>query len=168
MSYHAFLASDYPLDNIENHHAKLLSVNQAVKIGISESSLLLNIGINRDEPNAILWVDNEEHLGEITIHATEKSFWMNKRYPIPTTMKFCSSLEWEYTEERAKCLIIYIKKHLEISDSIEIWRIWDGVIENTSSCKQLRIPKTILSPNYFKEMFFSNEINEYSIIIVQE
>ena len=33
-------------------------------------------------------------------------------------------LEWDYTEERARQIIEYIKKALEESESVEFWSVW--------------------------------------------
>jgi len=41
-----------------------------------------------------------------------------------TDKKYGVSLEWEYTEGRAKQIIEYIKTALQESDSIEFWHVW--------------------------------------------
>lgn len=41
-----------------------------------------------------------------------------------TDKKYCVSLEWRYTEGRAKQILAYIKKALENDESVEIWRVW--------------------------------------------
>ena len=165
MSYHSFITSDTPLQDVENPYIKLLSVNQALKQGITMPSLLLNTGINRDEPNVILWTENEENLGEITIHETDKAAWIGNKYPIPTAMTFCSALEWVYTDERAKELVTYIQKHLDVSEAIEIWRVWDENLENGHTCKQFCIQQNDFNSCDLKDMFLSNSFSEYEIII---
>jgi len=165
LSYHTYIASDTPIQNIENPYIQLLSVNQALKQGITVPSLLLNSGINRDEPNVILWTENEENLGEITIHESDKAAWIGSKYPIATAMTFCSVLEWVYTEERAKELVVYIQKHLDVSEAIEIWRVWDGNLENGHTRKQFCIQQNDFNPSDLKDMFLSNDFSEYKIII---
>lgn len=41
-----------------------------------------------------------------------------------TDKNFGVSLEWNYTDERAKKLIEYIKDALKNAESIELWKVW--------------------------------------------
>ena len=120
MSQFTFLASNMPLENLENPHIKMFSINQAIAQGIEMTEFLPD-NIDRDKPNVLLWVADEEKLHELTIFET-------KNYSIG--MKYNSIAEWVYTAERAEQLISYIRRHLESADSLEIWHVWlDGYNE---------------------------------------
>lgn len=62
MSVFTYIASHYPFKEVENPHVKLLSVNQAVKMGIKVRDFLLEPSFDRDKPNVILWVDDKKKL----------------------------------------------------------------------------------------------------------
>ncbi|TYQ16754.1 UNVERIFIED_CONTAM: Type I restriction-modification system methyltransferase subunit [Acetivibrio alkalicellulosi] len=123
MSVLTYIASDYPLIEVENPHIKMLSVNQALEMGIEVTESLLNPSLDRDKPNVILWIDDEKNFGEISIRKLYKEEIYDD---INTQKKHCAYLEWEYTENRAKKLIQYIDEHLENSNEIELWNIWLG------------------------------------------
>jgi hypothetical protein len=119
MSQFTFFASNAPLENIENPHAKSVSVNEAIALGMDIPKFMLS-DFDRDKPDVLLWTDDDFDLGDITIFEAN---WC--KYPsYSARMKYNSIVEWVYTEERAKQLIAYIKHHLESTDSIEIWHIW--------------------------------------------
>jgi len=126
MSYITFLASDYPMQEVINPHIHFYSVNEAVDKGIELSSIVLDsTTINRNKPNVILWVENEELLGEITIKSADKSWYRHSFLPEPH-LQYYSSLEWQYKDKRAAQLIEYIRKHLENATILEIWDTWIG------------------------------------------
>jgi hypothetical protein len=129
VSYATFLASDIPLPALNNQHKHLLSVNEALGKGIDVPNYVLESNtIDRDKPGVILWVDCEENLGEITIASTERPYYFTDDYgnPPDTSLPRFSSLEWNYTKERAGRLIEYIRKHLETAAVVEIWNYWIG------------------------------------------
>lgn len=118
MSQFTFLASNAPLENVENPHLKRLSVNEAVTQGIERPKMLPD-NIDRDKPNVLLWVDDEESIGDLAIFEAK---WCKYKSYSPN-MEYNSIIQWVYTDERAKQLISYIRKHLETTDSVEIWHI---------------------------------------------
>lgn len=60
MSYLTYIASDYPLAIVENPHDKLLSVNEALVLGIQNiPDILLDADFDRDKPEVILYSDRE-------------------------------------------------------------------------------------------------------------
>jgi hypothetical protein len=127
MSVFTYIASHYPFKEVENPHVKLLSVNQAVKMGIKVRDFLLEPSFDRDKPNVILWVDDKKNFGEISIKAVSRDDLV---YDIYSEKKYLAQLEWEYTECRAKKLIEYIKEHLIEDDEIELWNTWLGIDSN--------------------------------------
>ena len=63
MSVFTYIASDYPLKEVENPHIKTLSVNQALEMSIEVHDFLLEPSFDRDEPNVIftwLGIDTDE------------------------------------------------------------------------------------------------------------
>lgn len=129
MSYATFLASDIPMPDMENPHQQFLSVNDALAKGIAIPDLVLDSEtIDKDNPGVILWVDSEDNMGEIAIRSTEQPYYFTDDYgnPPDTDLPCLASLEWIYTEERAKKLIEYIRKHLEVAAVLEIWHYWIG------------------------------------------
>jgi|LSQX01.1.fsa_nt_gb hypothetical protein len=124
MSVFTYIASDYPLKEVENPHIKTLSVNQALEMGIKVHDFLLEPSFDRDKPNVILWVDDEENFGEISIRTFSRDDLL---YDIYTEKKYLAQLEWKYTKCRAKKLIEYIKDHLNEADEIELWNTWLGI-----------------------------------------
>ena len=123
MSVFTYIASNYPLEEVKNMHLRLLSVNEAIEIGIEVPEPLLEPSFDRDKPDVMLLVDKKENLDEISIH----TFNPNNMYDdIYNEKKYCASLQWEYTKARAEKLISYIHNHLMKADEIEICQIWLG------------------------------------------
>lgn len=127
MSVFTYIASDYPLKEVENPHVKILSVNQGLEMGIKVHDFLLEPSFDRDKPNVILWVDDDKNLGEISIRGFSRDHAL---YDIYSEKKYLAQLVWEYTESRAKKLIEYIKDHLNEADEIELWNTWLGIDTN--------------------------------------
>jgi len=124
MSVFTYIASDYPLKEVENPHVKTLSVNQALEMGVEVADILLEPSFDRDKPNVILWADDDKNSGEISIRTFSRDDLL---YDIYSEKKYLARLEWEYTECRAKKLIGYIKEHLTEADEIELWNAWLGI-----------------------------------------
>lgn len=117
MSQFTFLASDVPLDNMENPHVKRLSINEAIALGI-EPPDMLPADFDRDKPGVMLWVDDEANLGDISIFEAK---WYKTYTP---GLEYNSIIEWDFTAERAQRLISYIHKHLETAARLELWHVW--------------------------------------------
>ena len=132
MSQFTFLASNTPLTSVENPHIKRLSVNDAVALGM-EIPKMLPKNIDRDKPDVMFWVDNEENLGDITIYEAK---WY-KTYT--EGLAYNSILEWTFTEGRAARLIEYIREHLESAELLEIWHTW------LDSDNEISVPPKIVS-----------------------
>lgn len=159
LSNHIFLASDFQLDDVENPHIKYYSVNEALAKGVVVPELVINVkSIDRNKPNTLLWIDDEENFGEISINAFDNTTYESNF----THLKYCSNLEWKYSESRAKQLIQYIRKHLEIADKIEIWSVWNGIIENEPTQKTFPVQIENLIPAAFEEM---SEYDFYCIVV---
>jgi len=59
MSYLTYIASDAPFKQVVNSHYKKLSINEALEIGMDIPEFLLESGVDRNEPDVLLWSDTE-------------------------------------------------------------------------------------------------------------
>lgn len=155
MSRLTYIASDFPLEEMENPHIKLLSVNQALEMGIKVHEFLLEPSYDRDKPNVILWVDDDKNFGEISIRPFCKGDILDDIY---TEKKFYAHLEWEYTDYRAEKLIKYIKSHLIDANELELWNIWLGECfdESEPKVKRYYIPIEQLTSSDLEKVFLEN------------
>ena len=173
MSFQMFLASDLPMDEVENPHIELLSVNEAMEKGIKIPDFMLSnkSTIDRNKPSVMLWVDNEENLGEITIRNTEKVYLGLHDCNLETTLQHFSSLEWEYTEKRCKKLITYIKEHLEKANELEVWNLWIGYEDNVPQTRKHSVCADDLTPADLEKMFWCgqqiDDWQQYECLIVK-
>ena len=59
MSYLTYIASDALFKQVVNPHYKKLSINEALEIGMDIPEFLLESGVDRNEPDVLLWSDTE-------------------------------------------------------------------------------------------------------------
>lgn len=135
MSNLIYLASDNPLPKLQNPHEHLLSVKEALSLGIKVPDWpLKDTSIDHKKP-IILWIDrNDEPASDtksIQNDIPDDDFSiipMQKQEDIFSEKRYCASLEWSsYTKGRARRLISYIRQQLEHTPSLEIWHIWMGI-----------------------------------------
>jgi hypothetical protein len=128
MSQFTFFASNAPLEAVSNPHAKEVSLNEAVALGM-EIPDGFGDDYYRDKPGVLLWTDNDFDFGDIIIF--EANWCKYKTYS--DKMQYNSIIQWVYSEKRAEQFIAYIRNHLATTDSMELWYIWldsDNEIEN--------------------------------------
>lgn len=121
MSVCTFIAADVALSEVINPHYKTLSINEALAFGMNLPETVLSSGIDRNEPDVILWSDDEAG-GDCA-----DDFYLLKRdYMLHYCSKpFSVEIQWDcYNEERAKEIIRYIDNVLQKADSVEIWNVW--------------------------------------------
>lgn len=97
MSVCTFIASDYPLTEMEPSQDYPLDIN----IG-NDGTVTVQDGGADDNYHLFIFTDVADY--------TQKR---NAVY-----------LEWNYTDDRAKQIIEYIKNALQNTDSIELWHVW--------------------------------------------
>lgn len=135
MSLMLYLASDAPLDTMQNPHFKRLSVNEALEMGITNiPDHLLDPGFDRDMPDVIMWsdinivIDTEN--GSFDDGGFDDDFEiydMHDRYgPTESEKEFKVVIECSLTAGRAKNILEYIRVQLQRTDEIELWSIWLG------------------------------------------
>lgn len=130
MSLFQFLASDKQLKDVKNKLVEFISINEAIKNGMEfDDSIMKDDEIDKDE-KTLPSFKNEEDLNEIEIsnneyHSTEFSKEYSKK-------EYCSELNWEFSETRAKELITYLTEEIKDCGEIEVWNIWiDDEIQET-------------------------------------
>jgi hypothetical protein len=169
MSVCTFIAADVALDEIKNPHYKLLSINEALAMGLEVSEVLLYSGVDRDEPDVILCSDAEVVVnvdkGTVFDGDAEDNFAL---YTLKDPQAYCDKpyavyLEWNYyTEERAKRIIAYIKDVLKKTDCVEIWNVW--LDYDTPVVKTVTISIEELQPQDIKEIYDCDPWDNKSII----
>lgn len=135
MSRMLYLASDAPLETVQNPHFRRLSVNEALEMGITDiPEHLLAPDFDRDMPDVILWsdinivIDTEN--GTFDDGGFDDDFEiydMDVRHgPTESLKDFRVVIECSLNPGRAKRILDYIKEQLQHSDEIELWSIWLG------------------------------------------
>ncbi|MCL1925334.1 MAG: hypothetical protein FWF50_07110 [Defluviitaleaceae bacterium] len=125
MSLMIFLASDFPLKDVENQKLQFLSIREVKALGqllpsyVSEDFLKNH---NQDE-KIILTAQSEEDFGELEIGMP---YYLTEDY---TKKPYTKEIRMVYTEERARQLIEYIKEHLQEANYLEFWSVWINSIE---------------------------------------
>lgn len=125
MSYVTYLASDVGLAEMENRFVRYISINEALERGIEVPHLEFLYDVDRNEP-FLVYVEDENHFGELEIHALQDKTEEIFRY---TKKPFVSSLSFTYNDLRADALLKYLKIHFAenpTSQEVEIWGIWLG------------------------------------------
>ena len=137
MSRYICFASDTPFSERPNPHEKLVSVNEALAMGVENiHSFLLEDGFDRDKPNVILVADREVNFdidrGIIEDGGFDDDFsvWIaDDMHEIKTEKKNIAVLDIvRYTDGRAEQIILYLKDHFDQSGEakIELWNCWIG------------------------------------------
>lgn len=158
MSYLMYIASDWPLEEVENAHyrTRLLSANEAEAAGIRLPGWLHSM--DRDKP-AILWQEKDplaewqrEENGEsgfdddYSILKLSDDIW-----EIETGKKYRAEISWgRYSEGRARNIIAYIRKHLERAGEIEIWSLWLGEGGGLPQVHREKLLMDMLTPEKLK------------------
>lgn len=149
MSLLQFIASDEPLEEVENHYIKWMSINQAIKNGIKiENWLLDNPNIDKDNERLVMFCDSREHLGELEILKLDKD--LAKYSEEYSCKRYFSKINWEYIDEREEQFIEYVHNHLKHSSEVEVWRIW---MDEHLSPKKYRLKETEITPKQIKKFF---------------
>ena len=157
MSQILYIASDYPLAKIENPHYKMLSVNEALAIGMENiPEFMLAPEFNHDQPGVLLWSDTEITINKerntVDDGGLDDDFSILKlddaTEDIFTQKQYRVYIEWNYSRGRAERIIAYIRNQAR---DLELWQAWLGDGANTRIVKYpIRIDK--LTPGVLKEI----------------
>lgn len=131
MSCILYIASDNPLPLRENPHEKLLSVREALALGITDlPDFLLSEDFDKDKPDVVLYADRDVVIHEdgtvedgnfpddFSIFPIEKDISMETKKP------YCAQIQWYFTTKRAEGLISYLKEQLKNTENVELWHGW--------------------------------------------
>lgn len=119
MSQYSFIAADYELVELDNTNAKIITVREAIELGIKEHELIAWKEMDPDDE--VLIFDNEEDLGELIVRKEEDLYEDICWY---TSKSHIYVVEFNYTEDRGKDLLVYLKNNLKKNHSLEVWTIW--------------------------------------------
>ena len=148
MSLMLFLASNAPLDTVQNPHFRRLSVNEALEMGITDiPEHMLAPGFGRDEPDVILWsdvnivIDTENGIFDDGGYDDDFEIYdMDIRHgPTESLKDHRVVIECSLNLGRAEKILEYIKTQLEHTDEIELWSIWLGEYDQKISWYEARI-----------------------------
>jgi len=142
MSSVIYIASNHPLEERPNPHERMISVNEAIALGVENiPEHLLSDDFDKDKPDVIMYADREIKLNVFTKEISDGNFdddfcifSAEGAEGLKTDKKYKMFLEWyRYTDGRASEVIKYLKNNLENTDDIELWHIWLGndIIPNT-------------------------------------
>lgn len=149
MSSVMYISSDAPLEARPNPHERMLSVNEALAMGVRDlPEILLSADFDRDKPNAVLVADREVNINvdtgviedgdyddDFAVMPTEKLDGMC------TEKTYCAFFEWvRYTPGRARLFIDYLRRQLESAEEIELHHAWLGNdLCSEVSCRRIAI-----------------------------
>ena len=160
MSSLFFLASDTPFKKLLNPHEKIISINEALTLGVEIPDYALNMDLARDKP-ILLYMDreikchpdtNEIEDGNFDDDFSIRPFSPEKVFGIHTEKNYCAKLEWHrYTEGRAENIIAYIREHLQTANELELWHVWLDDAE-TPVFKRKYYPLSELTSIVLKEL----------------
>lgn len=133
MSAFLFLASDTPFKKLPNPHEKIISINEALTLGVEIPDYALNMDLDRDKP-ILLYMDRARHFntktkvledGDFDDDFSIRPFPPEEVFGIYTEKPYCAKIELHrYTEGRAKNILAYIREHLQTAEELEIWHVW--------------------------------------------
>lgn len=134
MSNVIYIASDMPITARPNPHERMVSVNEALALGVKVADFLLADDFDRDKPNVILIADREVNInvddGTITDGDFDDDFsvWLpDDPHDLPTDKKYCAFFDCvRYTDGRGAQFIDYLKQLLQTAGQIELWHVWLG------------------------------------------
>lgn len=119
MSQYSFIAADYELAELDNTNAKIISVSEAIELGIEEHELMPWNEMDPDDE--VLIFDKEDDLGELIVRKEEDIYEDMAWY---TSKPYIYAVEFNYTEDRGKDLLEYLRTNVKKNYSLEVWTIW--------------------------------------------
>ena len=162
LSYLYYFASDNELNEQPNPYIKLLSINEALELGIEVDLDMFENDIDRDEPDVILYCDDKEKMDYPNIYAFDKDNYYEE---IGTHKRFCTALELDsFSDENLQLVLNYVQTQLKHTKEIEIWCVWLGEYNINKTVK-----KALYSINDLKidllRKFYENSCDNKCMII---
>ena len=162
MSAYSFIASDYELPLVYNSKEKIITVIEAIKLGIKPHELIPWESMNPD--GKVLIFDNENDLHELVIRKGTE-YERNVRWY--TDKAFIYSVEFRYTEPRAVQLLEYLKENINEGYQLELWSIW---LDDKQNIQPIFCNYEEISLYNIKQMYDRQSENyvDYSCIIIKK
>lgn len=162
MSRLNYFASDTILMEQPNPYVRLLSVNQAMELGIEVELDLFDVNFDKDEPNVILYCADETKFEYPNIYSISKEEYYDD---IGTSKQFCTVLEWNYSEDTVDVVLKYIQNHMKIASELELWSVWLGGEELPTNIKKMQCKLSDLTVERLKKLYIS-ELDFQCLVVV--
>jgi hypothetical protein len=162
MSKLNYFASDTVLEEQPNPYISLLSVNQALELGIEVKLDMFDVDFDKDEPDVILFCADETKFEYPNIYTINKEEYYDD---IGTSKQFCTALEWNYSEDTVYTVLKYIQNHMKIASELELWSVWLGGEEIPPNVKKMRCKLSDLTVERLKK-FYISELDFQCLVIV--
>jgi len=163
MSRLNYFASDTVLEEQSNPYVRLLSVNQALELGIEVELDLFDDDFDKDEPDVILFCTDETKLEYPNIYSINKEEYYDD---IGTSKQFCTALEWNYSEYTVDVVLKYIQNHIKIASELELWSVWLGGEELPTNMKKTQCKLSDLTVEQLKKLYIS-ELDFQCLVVVK-
>lgn len=119
MSSYSFIATDYEIPEVKNSKKRIITVQEAIELGIKAHKFMPWEKRNPDEK--IVFFEKESDLGELVI---KKGTNFEKNVRWYTHKPLIYSIYFQYSELRAKQLLEYLKENISEGHQLELWLIW--------------------------------------------
>ena len=162
MSRLYYFASDSVLEEQPNPYVRLLSVNQALEMGVEVNLDMFGDDFNKDEPNTILFCEDETQFEYPNIYCINKNDFYDD---IGTKKQYCTALDWYYSDTTVDVILKYIQNQMKISSELELWSVWLGYGDFPSR-KKTQCKASNLTVDKLKEIF-NSELSFYCLTVVR-
>lgn len=119
MSSYSFIATDYEIPEVKNSKERIITVQEAMELGIKAHKFMPWEKMNPDEK--ILLFEKESDVGELVI---KKGTNFEKNVRWYTNKPLIYSIYFHYSELRVKQLLEYLKENISEGHQLELWLIW--------------------------------------------
>ncbi len=161
MSRLTYFASDTCLEEQHNPYVKLLSVNQALELGLKIELSMFGDDFDRDKPNVILHCDDMVKFEYPNIFSINKDGFYDD---IGTSKRFCTGLEWNYSDDTVEVVLRYIQNHLKTASEIELWCVWLGGEDIPTHVKKTQCQIDDLTVERLKKFYVSEAGNQWLLV----
>ncbi|WP_459481560.1 hypothetical protein [Clostridium saccharoperbutylacetonicum] len=119
MSSYSFIATDYEIPEVKNSQERIITVQEAIELGIKAHKFMPWEKMNPDEK--ILLFEKESDVGELVI---KKGTNFEKNVRWYTNKPLIYSIYFDYSKLRVKQLLEYLKENISEGHQLELWLIW--------------------------------------------
>jgi hypothetical protein len=162
MSRLYYFASDSVLEEHPNPYVKMLSANQALEMGVEVNLDMFEDDLDKDEPDAILYCEDETKLEYPNIYCIDKNDFYDD---IGITKQHCTALEWNYSEATVDVILKYVQNHMKMASELELWSVWLDY-GDIPSRKSIQCKVCDLTIDKLKEIY-NSELDLYCLMVVR-